>query len=147
MSAEQHAELAERGAVQLAASMATEFWPEAREAAYRMFELVEPERRDTLIGQLDQDNCVLSATAEPSRERVGERIALRWEGRLAEMLARHLAMQNALQEQVRAAAARQGGSRGVQYRQSVVAKDHGTAFGVQGGNGDYYGSGEKQQEA
>jgi transcriptional regulator with XRE-family HTH domain len=139
----QRAGLAERSAAQLAAAMATERWGAARDAASRMFALIEPARCAALVGRLDQDERSLGAATAEVRDRMRERIALRWEGRLEELLARHPAMRDRLEiliAQLRACAAQPGKAQTTVNQQRVEANGHGTAFRAQGGAVNYYAS-------
>lgn len=142
--ATQHAALAERGASHLVAAMATERWAVARDAAQRMFALIEPTRCTALVGQLDQDKSALGALGADSDDRQRERIALRWEGRLEELLARHPAMRQQFADlvaQLQALVAQPDNAGGVVNRQRIEARGSGaTAVGAQNGNVYYYGA-------
>jgi hypothetical protein len=140
----QHAALAERGATHLVAAMATERWTLARDAARSMFALIEPARCAALVGQLDQDKGALHALGTNVDDRQRERVALRWEGRLEELLARHPAMQRQLEDliaRLQALVAQPSNARGVVNVQHIDARGAGaTAFGAQNGNVNYYGT-------
>lgn len=143
-SMDQYAELAERGAAQLAAAMTTEQWPNVREAAQRMFAFVEPERCAVLVGELDQDKEVLTRAAAQLRDPIRDLIVERWEARLAELLAAHAAVQDELAGLIGAAPAapaQPGAVRTVVHRQSVEAREQGVAVGAQNGDVFYYAAG------
>jgi hypothetical protein len=143
MPTDQHAELAERGAEQLAEAMTTEQWPDVRDAVWRMLAVVDPTRCAVLVGQLDQDNDTLGTAAVQLRDRMRDRIAGRWEVRLVELLGLHPAMQDGLTEligRLHAAAAQSSVPQAVVHNQRIEAREHGTAFGAQDGNVYYYAS-------
>jgi hypothetical protein len=143
-SMDQYSELAERGAVQLAAAMTTEQWPGVREAAQRMFAFVERERCAVLVGELDQDKNVLTAAAVELRDPIRGLIVGRWEARLVELLAAHAAVQDELADLLGPATTAPAPPRvtpGVVNRQSIVAGEQGVAIGAQNGDVHYHAAG------
>jgi hypothetical protein len=131
---------AEHSAALLAAAMGTERWADVLIAARKLFTSVEPVRAAGLIEQLTRDQNTVIDTPVAERERMSERIALRWEGRLEELLARHPAMNDQLQaliSHLRNTVARPEDTRTVLNYQHVDANG-GNAFGAQNGDVKYY---------
>lgn len=143
MPGDQDASMAARGAANLVAAMTAEWWGEARTAAREMFARVEPPRCVALVEQLDKDKSTLEAAAARARDRVGETIAARWEGRLEELLDRYPAMLQALDDAIgrlRALTALPEHAGATVNNQYVTAVRHGSAYGAQHGNVYHYAS-------
>lgn len=69
--------------------MATDAWQAAREGITRLWRRVQPDRAETLIGELAVDReDVLAARAADDEEALGE-LRAQWQGRFRRLLAAH----------------------------------------------------------
>ncbi|WP_395297264.1 hypothetical protein ACF9IK_30375 [Kitasatospora hibisci] len=124
----------------LVGAVATDAWQQVHNGVVALWRRFRPDRADQLsedLVELRQE--VLGAQAEGD-EGLQDALAADWQRRLSELLRRQpdLAeeLQRILDEVLTPALPKEASSR--VYRQSIVAKDNGRAFGVQGGNLIYH---------
>ncbi|WP_405793711.1 hypothetical protein [Streptomyces sp. NBC_01506] len=127
--------LASSGAGALAAAMATDAWQGARAGAVRLFRRRGDDGQAALEGQLDRQAALVQEADDADEAR--QLVQGQWQLEFAQLLREHpeaAAELNSLVEGIRSELPEPQQN----WVQNITARDHATAYGVQGGNVNHY---------
>ncbi|MET9314636.1 hypothetical protein ABZX12_22725 [Kribbella sp. NPDC003505] len=119
-------EVAAAGGAAVVGAMATDAWRVTRDGIAKLFG--RRGERDAVLAELEADAKQLAEADEDGREQVQQELIERWRLRLDELLGADPSAADELQRVLDEP----------KYVQTVVARDGGRAFGVQGGDLHYH---------
>ncbi|MDX3714998.1 hypothetical protein PV733_39970 [Streptomyces europaeiscabiei] len=120
--------------------MATDTWTQAKAAMVGIWRRVRPERVSVVEEDLDELRQEVLTAREQDDTAAQNALAADWQQQLARLLRQDPDLADELQrvlDDVLAPSLRQDEREGI-YQQINIARDHGRAFGVQGGNLIYH---------
>ncbi|WP_081237381.1 hypothetical protein [Streptomyces viridosporus] len=123
--------LAMTGATTIMSAMATSAWAAARAGTIRLFRRSEPEDQRALEARLDREAVLVRQEPDPDsarRDLVGG-----WRLQLVALLREHPEAEAEIEALVASVNAQLPSEGKTSWIQNVSAKDHGMAFGAQGG--------------
>ncbi|MFB7509761.1 hypothetical protein, partial [Streptomyces broussonetiae] len=124
--------LAMTGATTIMSAMATSAWAAARAGTIRLFRRFEPEDQRALEARLDREAVLVRQEPDPDsarRDLVGG-----WRLQLVALLREHPEAEAEIEALVASVNAQLPSEGKASWIQNVSAKDHGMAFGAQGGS-------------
>ncbi|MEU9478296.1 hypothetical protein [Streptomyces sp. NPDC048191] len=130
--------LAGTGAGALVSAMASDAWQTGRDGAVRLFRRRADAQRALLEGQLDHHATLVERADDPDGAR--QLIVGQWQLELVQLLTEHPDAEPELRrlvEEVQSELPRGGKN----WVMTNIARDHGTAYGVMGGNVIHYHQG------